>query len=311
MKDKSRITYFKIGKDEAVYPAKSSIRLFARIFDYLIAILPGALLTSIYVSVISPTISGQSIQSSAELAGIIEGQAVITASQWNIFLEPFMYSIYDFIVLTGQSIMIIGIILFLIIIPLMNKKNIGQTIGKRLFKITPIYLSNKSERYSFVKRELFVAGPLILMITFSMIGGVSGNAQLSVYQRLTNYTSDDVAYKDGVYAIGQLPSTNSQIKFFLEIYSNPTYFNGSKQVAILLIVNTQIYIVIIIYLIVLFFTTLFSSQKKGMHDLVAKTSVVDLKSIVNINEANNLEEKMKSLDEPPTSNSENSYGPRP
>ena len=107
-------------------------------------------------------------------------------------------------------------------------------------------------------------------------------------------------------ALGELPKINSDIKFLLEIFANPKYFNQSMSLVVMSITNTVLNYLIIIVLISVWISIAISQQKMGAHDMIAKTSVVDLNSVTDENNALIDYENNYKLEDPQN----NTFGPR-
>ncbi len=250
--------YFYIAGDKVIYPASTWKRVGARFIDiFLVNIFIFIFFAVLYSSI-----------------GEFEINEEIAQSKNYADVVPQLYS-PTFMIVTSFGV--IGLICLNLIIPLFNKKNPGQTFGKLLFSITPIFFTNSSKKF-IVLRELpltiIVIAPLIILLImggnpnfyysqaqeFIKFGGVidpselSHDANLSFFYFVSHYLTNDKIMGDG-------PSLSGFAAGFVYL----------KQMTM------AIYW---IFLIVLWVSIAFNQQKMGLMDKLANTSVVDLKKVI-------------------------------
>ncbi len=288
-------SYYKVDKTEAIQSAKMGQRVLARLLDLVIAILPGFLIISIYEVVSTAGVTQASLENIITTIGDF----------WKVeiadLLNGLFVSQYNWVMMLGWGMSILGIIIMFIIIPLFNKKNIGQSFGKWVFKITPLYLTDR-ERSSFLIRELMMITPLILVYVFIMVGGYSPLQWFSKYTQVKNLNVKlsetsviPLVLKD---LIAEMPSTYSIFDFVLRIGNNPALLNrpaivdvaaisnaATSSSGVTLIVAEVFKILVIVYWITTMIYGAIGKNGQGPSDLIAKTAIVDLRTITTAKKA--------------------------
>lgn len=292
----SQRTYYKIGNKEAIETSKMGQRFLARLTDLLIALLPGFLIISIYQFVATNGVSEASITNVMQKL-VDGGIALDNISSADLF-NGLLVAQYNWVIMMGWSISIIGLISVFFVFPLLNKKNFGQTIGKWLFKITPLYLSDNQTK-SLILRETLMIAPVILTFIFLMAGGYSVGLWFSKYSQILNLTMSD---STGTNLIADrfveiqsgIPSTYSIFDFMLNIGNNTQVLNNSRVTLAAsassggILLTSEIFkiLVSINWLVLTIFIT---ANKKGKSpiDMASKTAIVDLKTVTSVTEAEN------------------------
>jgi uncharacterized RDD family membrane protein YckC len=188
--------------------------------DYFIAVFPGALMASIFVGMSLPTVNAE----------IINAAASSTANLTR-FLQEFAVTGNNAVYIAGKALIPVGLIFVFILVPLINRKNFGQSLGKRLFKITPIYLSDKrSKEVSFLIRESFIVLPLILLTTISAFASSVPMSQMVVHQQMANIPVDKLT-ESAKDLVELMPSFVGKYDFLLNIFTNPEYYGVASSQA--------------------------------------------------------------------------------
>ncbi|AHK22177.1 RDD family protein [Candidatus Hepatoplasma crinochetorum Av] len=264
--NKVKMSYIKIGDNKVIYPATITKRIFARLIDFLLAWIVPFILLSIYYAKFSN----------------------------NNFVDP-----YDTQIMIGLSVSFASFFLFFILIPLLNFKNIGQSLGKKFLKITPLYFREKNNILSFLIRESFLGILLVIPTIFFLIVGFNPVVSESLYFSLWN---DHKVFTDVANQIpGKDPS--GQIDFIINVWGEGFYISGidGKEYIIegwqmgLAITGMVIGWLFFISVIIVWITAGTNTQKRGLHDDLAKTAVVDLKTIISEEQAQDRYQKLLNI----------------
>ncbi len=177
----------------------------------------------------------------------------------------FSVELYDWMFVVGVSATILSTLFFAFIYPLfINKKNIGQTLGKQIFNITPMYLNKKyNPKLDIVKRELPLAIFYVFINIIVLLSGV-------------NFISITNLYNDFLQSASENPELISNWKF---VSSADTIIgaNGFQQAMgyTYIILSPLFFTIIVVFLL----SIAFGKKKRGLHDLYAKTAIVDLSTM--------------------------------
>ncbi len=239
-----RKTYFITSENEVVYPAGAWRRIFARLIDIIfISIIP-------FITVlIYSSINGNS----------------------DVSVAP---SMYDGWVVGIASLQIILTIIFFIVIPMTNRKYFGQSLGKRIVKITPMYLG-ENKYSSFLIRESIISG-LYLLPTIMVVA--LGYDVISIYSGYINYaTENNIAIEySNVYSF-IFSGWNNLVD--ANIYLVDKINSVQKGLLYASVIIQYICLIMIIFIAV---TIGIEFQKRGFHDKIANTSVIDLKTFTSL-----------------------------
>ncbi len=247
--------YFYIEGEKVIYPASTWKRIGARFVDIFLVNIFLYLFFAILYSNITDYYIGEEMTSNDVYADFI----------------PQLYSLAFMLVISFAILLLIA---FNLLIPLFNKKNPGQTFGKLLFGITPIFFT-KSSKKIITTRELPLTIIVIMPLIISLILG--GNP-IFYYSQAQDFIDNG----------GTIEKTKDEtLAFYIfirEYMTNPNIMPGGvtlNQVTAAFIYLKQIFTGIYwIFLIVLLISIAFNPQKMGFIDKLANTSVVDLKKII-------------------------------
>ena len=148
---KIKSNYYELSENQIIYHAGFWKRFFARLFDFVLAM--------IIPSIIS---------------------FVIFHSQLNKVEYP---KAWNGIFLLSNILSISLIIIVFFIIPVFNKKNPGQTLGKKIFKITILYFDENKVLKSIFLREMLLTVLFLIPIVFKLIGGFESNQMISIFKK--------------------------------------------------------------------------------------------------------------------------------
>ena len=179
----------------------------------------------------------------------------------------------------------IGMVLFNILIPMFNPKHKGQSLGKMIFKITPIFEDGDNANWSIVKRELPISLFQVLILT--MILSTGYNLQFMAMQYKQWYESIINANA------AVLPEIIEQFKTAVPHYTNIWHFItviapnaqyvASNAISIGQVITGYTKEILEIawplLLIVIMISIAFGENKRGLHDRFSKTSIIDLKTL--------------------------------
>ncbi|BDV03335.1 MAG: hypothetical protein HPPSJP_0560 [Candidatus Hepatoplasma scabrum] len=249
-----KMSYIKIANGNVIYPATITKRILARLLDFIFASIIPFILTAIYYANFSE----------------------------NEFIDP-----YNSQIMIELSVSFASFAFFFILIPLLNFKNLGQSFGKKILKITPLYFKEKNNAWSFIIRESFIGILLILPTLFFLIVGFNPTISISLYSNLydSNPALNKIFLDQDFNEYGR--SANGQIDFLVHIWadgfyvkdvSNHQYIIESWQVG-LGILGLVIGYLFFISIIIVWVSAGVNNQKRGFHDNLAKTAIVDLKTI--------------------------------
>lgn len=247
-----KMSYIKISDGNVIYPATITKRIFARLLDFILASIVPFILTSIYYANFSS----------------------------NEFIDS-----YNTKIMIELSVSFASFAVFFILIPLLNFKNLGQSLGKKMLKITPLYFSEKNNIWSFLLRESFIGALLIIPTLIFIIIGINPTISASLYANLydSNSTLTKVFLDPAFQNPG--PSISGQIDF-LGLWNNGFYVKNIDHQYI--IENWQVGLGILglvigylffISILVVWISAGTNNQKRGIHDTLSKTAIVDLKTI--------------------------------
>ncbi len=253
--------YFEIGDEKSIYPASGFKRFSAKLLDIVIVNLFVFILFIIKDNVVLGS-DGYLMDLSEVPIYLINGirvdvplkEATLLISQW------------DFRIILFQIASIFLWVIFLIIIPIFNFKNKGQSVGKKVFSITPLYLDGKNKTIKIILREI----PFVIIFSLSsimtLISGYEMNIIISEYYQEFNLNGElqGAGINDIMGAIG----FSSFVKTMFSIQTYLTMF-------------------LFIYILVIFILLVRNPQKIAIHDKFVNEAIVDLKTIVSTNEAEN------------------------
>ncbi len=172
---------------------------------------------------------------------------------------------YNWMFLVGVLITLFSTIFFAFIYPIfLNKKNIGQTLGKKLFNITPMYLNEKyNPKIDILKREMPIAFfYLFINIVVLSIG--------------FNYSSVTTLYNEFLLNLSENPEYVSTWEF---IKNSDVLIgaNGFQQaMGYLYTVLSPLFFTV---MLILLLSIAFGTKKRGLHDQIANTAIVDLNTM--------------------------------
>ncbi|NOQ50254.1 MAG: hypothetical protein GQ557_01135 [Mycoplasmataceae bacterium] len=254
--------YFYIDSDRIVYPAATWKRVFARFFDLLMINLILTLFFAIYYSTMSIDLT-------------------LNLNEQNFLYTDFVPPFYQWFFMLLYSLAIAIIVFNCLIFPLLNKKNPGQTLGKRLMNITPIYFKNKGKKQVIIRElplTLIFIFPLIILL---LIGGIP-SFYYQQYKQWTLGLEGLEKIPDGITNT-PLPEFNSLYDFFQNGVTSK-WLMGDQAISgfhasLLYFYNFAIGFYYI-FVLALFISIVFSQKKIGIIDKIVKTSIVDLKTII-------------------------------
>lgn len=264
--NKVKMSYIKIGDNKVIYPATITKRIFARLIDFLLAWIIPFILLSVYYANFSN----------------------------DHFVDP-----YDTDIMIGLAVSFASYFTFFILIPLLNFKNIGQSLGKKFLKITPLYFKEKNNILSFLIRESFLGILLLVPTIFFLIVGFNPVVSESLYFSLWN---DQKVFVD---TLNNIPAKDpaGQIDFIINVWGEGFYVSGvdGKEYIIegwqmgVAITGMVVGWLFFISIIVVWITAGTNTQKRGLHDDLAKTAVVDLKTIISEEQAQDRYQKLLNI----------------
>lgn len=243
--------YYKLNENEIIYSAKLGKRIAARLLDFIIAGLIGSLLATIYVWVAAPGIPSEPTNA----------------------LDYYLLDYYDPVLMSGWAVALSGTFFYLWLVPLLNFRHPGQTIGKRVLNITPMFLSDRNVYWSIAFREFFVSGFQLIWYVCILIVGMDVSYLFASYREFYNAFEDPTT--QGLVYIG------TQWQFIFTIWPDSTVMgsmvsNPTKMTFGFL--SEFFKILWFAFLVIITFTVAFMKNKRGLHDIAAKTVIVDLKS---------------------------------
>ena len=233
----AKTLYFETVDGQHILPASLTKRSFARFIDFIMYGFIGNIFVIIFYQNISTDNLGQSFQ----------------------------FESYGAYFLVGMILIILCTFFFALIYPLyLNKKNPGQSLGKQIFNITPMYLGSKYHpTIDILKRETIVVGLYLFLNALVLATGF-------------NYSSITALYNQYLLNID---SSNEIIYAWDFVVESPTLIgaNNFQQTLgfIYLVVNPLFYFL----LIILFMSIAFGTKKRGLHDKLANTAIVDLNTM--------------------------------
>ncbi len=241
MNEKIIRPYFEIDDQNAIFPSTGGKRFAAKLLDIL--------LVSIIIFIIDITYTYTTLS-----GGFFDDNMNLTIEQWS---SPLM-------IVTTISILVW--ITFLIVIPLLNFKEKGQSLGKMVFSITPMYLDKKNKEIKIILRELpyiilFASSNIMILITGYNVPAI-----------ISEFISSDIA-----------GTTTMTVKELIG-----TIFTNSGNVGYVTtcyIATVWISFITLILLIFLFISITSNQQKRGYCDKMVNVAMVDLKTIIPLNEA--------------------------
>lgn len=248
-----KMSYIKISDGNVIYPATITKRIFARLLDFIFASIVPFILTSIYYANFSN----------------------------NEFIDA-----YNTQIMIELSVSFASFAIFFIIIPSLNFKNLGQSLGKKILKITPLYFNEKNNFLSFILRESFIGILLILPTLIFIIVGFNPTISTSLYANL--YDSNPALNKVFLDPNYQEPakSATGQIDFLINIWGEGFYVKDIDHQYIIEgwqigfgILGLVIGYLFFASILVVWISAGTNNQKRGLHDNLAKTAVVDLRTI--------------------------------
>ncbi len=239
-----RKTYFITSENEVVYPAGAWRRIGARLMDIiLISIIP-------FIIVLIYSLAGWDGDSST---------------------APKMY---DFWVVGMASLQVVLAIVFFIVIPMLNKKYFGQSLGKKVFNLSPMYFG-KNKYMSFLKRETIITG-LYLIPTFMII--ISGYDITTIYSGYINYAVDnELAIEFTNIHSFIYDGWNTLVDSNIYLTEKINSFQQG-----LLYASTILQYFVFFALIFISISVGIEFQKRGFHDKIANTAVIDLKTFASL-----------------------------
>lgn len=246
-------SYYKFSDDKIIFSSNLSKRFWARALDFLIAGLIGKLILTIFSNVATPSIPKNPPLNS---------------------LPEYVIAQFNPVMMIGWSLCFLGILFTLWIYPMFfNRKYPGQTFGKKIFKITPMYLHENKFYKSFILRESFVSLLLLFSFLLIIINGIDSS--------YVNYKYD--VFRSSFSTIpNSLPPSINQWNFILNIWNDQSIMfsiTATQYMVVISFIQKIIYITWFVLLIILFFTIAFNPSKRGMHDFISETVVVDLRTI--------------------------------
>lgn len=282
---KTKKTYYKINSKDAIQAAKTGQRFFARFLDLFIALLPGFLMVTIYQLTSVP-----SVTESFLLSKVANDLNNINLPQ---LLDGFFVKQYDVVVMLGWGLGILGILTNFFLIPLLNKKYKGQTLGKKLMGITPLYLKDK-ELLFYTLREAMIISPVILIYIFSLSGGYSVGQWFSRYAEIKNIKilAESSEITDKFLSLqAQMKSTSSIFDFMLNVGSDEIMFGtkaASSSSGSLLLTSEIFKMITYAYWIAILIFVALNGKGQSFIDTITKTAIVDLRTITSIEKAEDL-----------------------
>jgi len=217
-----------------VYKASFTKRLVARILDFFIALFIPVLMSLIFFEI------------------------NFQKNDW--YPQPWNWNF----VFSG-ILAIIGILFVMIIYPILNEKNLGQTFGKKILKINLLDFSeDKNIRKKIVLREIPIAFFYIIPIILQLISGIETKHLLIIYLR-------------------QNPEYKKGLLFFL-FKTLPNGIEGVKNISLwqsiinfISIIFSKIQIFIFIFITI----SIFSSEKNiSINDKYLELAVVDYSTLI-------------------------------
>ncbi len=252
------LNYFQTSKNQVVYPASTWKRFFARILDLVFAVAIGS---SLITWQLHP---GRHSQKATDVA---INAPEISAIVW-----------------TGWVLNLVGLIIFFYIIPIFNKKNPGQTVGKYIMGITPLYLNDSKVWKAIIIREIPWTLLYMLPIIFTMMTSNEAGFLYAQFSRLVAlHRKND---------IGEWTKVPSRFEW-LNVYSRDARYGGLNMFQIVMTWFAWIsnYIMLFAYPI-LWLSILFSPLRRGAHDHMASTAVVDLRTLMTKTDADKMTKRI-------------------
>ena len=286
----------KLGKAGLFYMSNGQVamsssvgrRFWARLLDFIFSAIIGSIIfMSFYYT------GGVETASSSNV--LVEGweQALQAGStNWQDYFYTFdnyMHTAYNPYFLASVIVPMFGMIFFNIGFPLINPKHKGQSLGKMILKITPIFETNKNIAWTIVKREMPLSlFQVLILITLAIVGVNSNFMAMQYKQWYESIQNSELAVVipelenplDLYNAV--VPYYRNIWHFITEIAPNSAYvasnaFNTS-QVAFAYI-GQMLSISWTLILLILFISIALGPNKRGLHDQFAHTAVVDLRTL--------------------------------
>jgi len=263
--------FFKTNDNIYAQPATITKRALARLIDYL--------LISIIPAILFMVNAGQNNGANA------------------LYDDPTMYS---GLFVGGAILYICSYLAFLVAIPMFND---GKSIGKMALRITPLFMNRQNKYFGLIIRELFFGILLALAYIFLLIAG--GN-WMDFYNNLIysdifttrydeafpGYVTSKIDWYSFETYIGQLFGGTGELSYGgtkvendSTLYSTPLigsyeyhYWQYQMYRAYQITISVSFVVILFIWL-----TMLFSKDKRGFHDILAQTTIVEDNSIMNEN----------------------------
>ncbi len=235
--------YFQTSENEYILPASTTKRFLARLLDLII-----------YTSI-------------SAIIMLIASQTV-----FNLNALSFQEAIpggYNALFMCAAGATIITAIGLGIIFPLLNKKNPGQTLGKKALGITVIFFNKKENNVrDIILRELPIIGLLTITNLAILISGYNF-INLSSFYNIFNLN------KDNSFA-------SISIWNFLKNSTSDAYLGAQGYQMVFGYIQVIVSYIYLFFLLAIFLSIAFNRKKVGLHDSLAKTSVVDLSTITDL-----------------------------
>ncbi len=237
MENKNEIN-FKINDDQVIYKASFIKRFIARILDFSIALFIPIIMSFIYF--------------------------VVNLQTDNWYPQPWNWEF-----LLSGILAMIGIIFTMVIYPIINKKNPGQSIGKKILKIKILNIENKNISKVILIRELPISIFYILPIVLQLISGIEAK------NLFASYLKQNEEYKKGIFdfLFNVLPNGVDGIK---KVYMWQSIVNFISMI----ISRIEVFIFIGISI-----SIIASPKNIGINDKKLGIAIVDISSIKNIKES--------------------------
>lgn len=274
---------FTVGKDRVAYSSSFARRLGARLLDIIIGSIPGFILMMIFNFVIATQPTPENV----------------VAAQ-NLFksFDNFIPSFYNPMQMISAITYTLGLITTTMVIPIFNKKYIGQSLGKRILSITPMY-SGEFTYGKFILRELIIIGPILITHLLSIVAGadpvwayVHWNSYAQAINESVMYTVEPPI----VGGVNILPYATNPFDFFANIWGNENVvaegFSGTWTSGTVMgdsIANgfqaamgwtkSSFQIIVLIWLALISLTILFDPVKRSIADKATNIAIIDERTL--------------------------------
>lgn len=252
---------YTVSDDRVAFSTSFLRRAGARIFDYIIGGLTGFLIYVIFTNtqIMRP-----------ESANIwFDGQI----QNFSIY----SHDLYNGWFIGAYSASIIGILITTMLIPLINWKYLGQSLGKMLLGVAPIF-EGKFAYGKFILKEMIITTPVLISYVFGLIIGIDPVwlfVQWNTYAQKVNQLPN--------IGLGPIkPIANNPFDFFANIWSNSNHLGALASTSLMSNIGwakSSFQIITLIWMIIISISILFDPVKRSIADKASNIAIIDTRTL--------------------------------